>query len=225
MSTSYKPLPPISTDSFPRPVTALSFDPVSDILWAGTSTGDVSSFYSTQGLRGVSFPVGGDAPVKKLLAGNNYVRAHGLGSIGVGSWTKGGMNKWFYRWGQTENQILFDLSYLVASSSADITSFSNNFNSSHILAAASMTSELLILNSMTGSVVQEIRTASVLTHLQFSHSSLLSGSLDGFLRVHDPRTGMSRSGGAESAVKAHANSIEGLQTSDSLAFTIGMGER
>jgi len=54
---------------------------------------------------------------------------------------------------------------------------------------------------------------------------LLSGSSDGFVRVHDLRTGMGRAGGAENFVKAHARSVEGLKTSGDFVFTIGMGER
>jgi hypothetical protein len=54
---------------------------------------------------------------------------------------------------------------------------------------------------------------------------LLSGSSDGYLRVHDPRTGMGRTGATENAVKAHSSSIEGIQTTGNFVFTIGMGER
>lgn len=54
---------------------------------------------------------------------------------------------------------------------------------------------------------------------------LLSGSSDGFLRIHDPRTGMIRSGGAESLVRAHFSGIQGLQSTGNFAFTIGLGER
>jgi len=78
---------------------------------------------------------------------------------------------------------------------------------------------------MTGSIVRQATTPSLVTHLQFSHSFLLSGSSDGYLRAHDPRTGMGRAGGAESLVKAHYSSIQGLQTAGNFAFTIGLGVR
>ncbi|KAG6854603.1 hypothetical protein C0991_004205 [Blastosporella zonata] len=85
---------PISL-SFPQPVTALSFDPISDVLWAGSSAGDVTGYYGTRGIRGVSYKVGGTLPVKKVVAGENHVRA--LGVEGFGTWAKGGMNKWYFR--------------------------------------------------------------------------------------------------------------------------------
>lgn len=99
-STSYKPISPIASSSlsgFGTAVTALYFDPVSDILWTGSNSGNVSACYGTQGVRGPSFRVGGNTAVKKIIAGDNYVRALGAVSPGFGSWSKGGMNKWFFR--------------------------------------------------------------------------------------------------------------------------------
>jgi len=102
MPTSYRPINLVSTGhSIPTSITALSFDPVSDILWAGANNGVVTAIYSSRGYRGVFFPVGGNLAVNKLSAGDNYVRALGLASDGLGSWAKGGMNKWFYRYVQT----------------------------------------------------------------------------------------------------------------------------
>lgn len=97
MGTSYHPIAPISLQGFPQPITALSFDPVSDILWTGSNSGNVAAYYGAQGMRGVSFRVGGSLAVSKIVAGENYVRGFGLAGEGVGSWTKGGMNKWYFR--------------------------------------------------------------------------------------------------------------------------------
>jgi PAB-dependent poly(A)-specific ribonuclease subunit 2 len=98
MATTFCPLPPIThqRDVYGQPATALSFDPVSDILWAGSNTGSVIAYYGTLATRGVCFPVGGNLAVKKIIAGENYVRALGTTGEGVGSWAKGGMNKWFF---------------------------------------------------------------------------------------------------------------------------------
>lgn len=85
---------------------------------------------------------------------------------------------------------------------------------------------MLFLNSMTGNVVRQVPTSSIITHLHFSSSALISGSADGYLRLYDPRTGMARSGGSEhKAVKAHQCSIQGLQTTGNYIFTIGRSER
>lgn len=99
MVTSYKTISPISPlHGFGQPITALSFDPVSDILWVGLNSGTVSAYLGTRGARGPSFPVGGGVGVKKIAAGDTYVRALGNSHDGLGSWTKGGMNKWFFRY-------------------------------------------------------------------------------------------------------------------------------
>jgi len=78
---------------------------------------------------------------------------------------------------------------------------------------------------MTGSVSREIQTPSLVTHLEFSHSLLLSGAADGYLRTHDPRTGIIHNGGSESSVKAHYSGIQGLQTVGNFVFTIGLSLR
>jgi PAB-dependent poly(A)-specific ribonuclease subunit 2 len=85
---------------------------------------------------------------------------------------------------------------------------------------------MIFLNSMTGNVVRKVSTSSVITHLQFSSSALISGSADGYLRLHDPRTGITHSSGSEhNLVKAHQCSIQGLQTTGNYIFTIGHSER
>lgn len=73
--------------------------------------------------------------------------------------------------------------------------------------------------------MRQTPTSSIITHLQFSHSILLSGSSDGYLRTLDPRTGMRREESAESLVRAHVSGIQGLQCSGNFAFTIGLGIR
>jgi len=98
-TTPYRPIAPITyqRNIFPQPITALSFDPVADTLWAGINSGSVMAFYSARGMRGVTFPVGGGLAVKKIVVDDNYVRAFGLASEGMGSWNKGGLNKWYFR--------------------------------------------------------------------------------------------------------------------------------
>ena len=78
---------------------------------------------------------------------------------------------------------------------------------------------------MSGSLVRQVQVPSVITHLEYSHTFLVSGSSDGYVRIHDPRTGLIREGAAESVVKAHSSGIQGLQTNAQFVFTIGMSLR
>jgi PAB-dependent poly(A)-specific ribonuclease subunit 2 len=91
---------------------------------------------------------------------------------------------------------------------------------SPVLAASSTGPELLLLNSMTGSILRQAPTPSLISHLEFSHSAILSGASDGFIRTHDPRTALNR---PESQIMAHYSGIQGLQTTGNFVFTIGLG--
>ncbi|KIJ63247.1 hypothetical protein HYDPIDRAFT_175993 [Hydnomerulius pinastri MD-312] len=208
MASSYQQFPPITTlhDTYGQPVTALSFDPVSDSLWTGTHSGTVIALHTVQGVRGVSFPVGGGLAVKQLSVGDNHVRALGMAGEGVGSWAKGGMNKWYFR------------------SSSTVTAMSGSIFSPNLVAAATSTPEIVLLNSMTGSTVRQVSVPSHITNLQFSHSTLLCASADGYVRAHDPRTGVRREGG-DGSVHAHSSGVQDLQAAGNFFFTIGWSIR
>ncbi|KAJ7063521.1 ubiquitin carboxyl-terminal hydrolase-domain-containing protein [Mycena amicta] len=203
---SYRPAGHIPVVAFPlpQPVSALCFDPVSDTLWTGSNSGRIAAYYGPEGRPGVSFPVGGPLAVRKLLAGEGYVRGIGVSGQGLGTWTKGGLNKWFCRPPPT------------------LHTFSNVSTASSVLAASSTSPELLLLNSMTGDILRQAPTPSLITHLEFSHSAILSGASDGFVRTHDPRTAINK---PEGQFMAHYAGIQGLQTTGNFAFTIGLGIR
>jgi len=205
MATTYRQIAPITyqRDVFPQPVTALAFDPVSDTLWTGLNSGIVMAYYTPQGMRGVTFPIGGGLAVKRIAAGDSTVRAFGVASESVGAWGKGGVNKWNHR------------------SNVSVTAMSCNTTSMFGLANA--TPELMILNSHTGSVVQRSPVSAVLTHLLYPSTHLVSGSSDGFLRLHDPRNAMWHEG--NNSVRAHTGGIQGLESSGNYIYTIGLGTR
>ncbi|KAF7970658.1 hypothetical protein HWV62_23300 [Athelia sp. TMB] len=202
---TYRPVPSL-TNIQGQSVTALAFDTVSDALWTGSNTGNVVALYTPQGMRGVAFPVGGSLAVKKIIAGDQYVRAVGLDSPGVGQWGKGGRNQWY------------------CGPIATPTTFSNTASGSSSLSVATTSPEILEVNGATGQVIRNTPTPSIVNHLQYTHSCLLSGSSDGVLRVHDDRSA-TRRGHGESSVKAHHDGIQGLQSSGNLVFTIGWGLR
>ncbi|KAI6007843.1 ubiquitin carboxyl-terminal hydrolase-domain-containing protein [Pisolithus marmoratus] len=208
MVLSYQPILPITTlhDAGIQTVTALSFDPVSDSIWAGVDSGVVIALHTVQGLRGVSFPVGGGLAVNQVTVGDNYVRAFGMAGEGIGSWAKGGMNKWYFR------------------PTSSFTAASPSTFTPNLLAAASSTPELTMLNASTGSAVRQAPVSSVITHLQFSLSNLLSASVDGYVRVHDPRSGIRRENG-EASVQAHSSGVQDLQVTGNFFFTIGRSLR
>ncbi|TCD70609.1 poly(A)-specific ribonuclease [Steccherinum ochraceum] len=205
MSSTYHLLNPISpqTDLYPQPITALSFDPLSDTLWTGTNSGSIVARYSAQGIRGVSFPVGGGLAVRDIIATDSNVRAYGLAGNGIGAWGKGGVNKWFYQ------------------SSSAVTAFSNNSPNASVFYACTAAQELLAINSQTGDVVRKTSAMSIYSHLVHTHSLLVSGSSDGSVRTHDTRSGNT----ILHTTTAHLSGVQGLQASGNFIFTIGAGIR
>ncbi|KAG8217260.1 PAB-dependent poly(A)-specific ribonuclease subunit PAN2 [Butyriboletus roseoflavus] len=192
-----------------QPVTALAFDPVSDSIWTGDNAGTVTALHSLHGLRGVSFPVGGALPVKQLAVADNHVRALGLAGHGVGAWAKGGTNKWYFR---------------CSPSPATVSAISPSTFSSTVVAVATTVPDIVLLNTMTGSVLRQASVPSHVTHLHFSHSTLLCASADGYVRAHDPRTAARREN-ADSGVLAHASGVQDLQATGNFFFTIGSSAR
>jgi PAB-dependent poly(A)-specific ribonuclease subunit 2 len=96
---SYSQVAPIThqRDVYPIPITALAFDPVSDTLWGGNNAGSLAAYHGQSRMQGVFFPVGDNLPVKKVTAGDQ-VRAVAGSGVGLGAWSKGGVNKWYFRW-------------------------------------------------------------------------------------------------------------------------------
>ncbi|KAH9857626.1 ubiquitin carboxyl-terminal hydrolase-domain-containing protein [Lenzites betulinus] len=210
MSATYRQISSLTyqRDVLPQPITALSFDPVSDILWSGTNSGHVCANNTPQGLRSVHYPVGGLFAVKKIVATDTNVVACGVTSEGIGAWSKGGVNSWYFKPG------------------TQITTFSNKPPNSSAIAVSTVSPELILLNTQTGTAVRRTPAPSILTHLHYtaSVSYFVSGDADGWIRLHDPRDLTSRSF-SSSSVKAHISGIQGIETSSTLLYTIGLGMR
>lgn len=105
-----------------------------------------------------------------------------------------------------------------------VTTFSNAISASPNIAVATSIPELTLVNSSTGALVRQSPAPSLITHLVSSHTLLISGSADGFLRTHDVRIGKNGDY-SESSVKAHMKGIQGLEVSANNVFTIGWGLR
>lgn len=107
-------------------------------------------------------------------------------------------------------------------SSSMITSFSNTPSSASSLAVATAEPELVLLNTMTATPIRQSSTPSVITNLHLSHSLLVSGSADGYIRTHDMRTAMVKE---EGSAPAHSSGIQGLVSSGNFVYSIGWGMR
>jgi hypothetical protein len=98
-------------------------------------------------------------------------------------------------------------------------------SSSQNLCAATST-ELLFLNGVSGAVIRRAPSSTIIEHLHYSHTVLVSGGSDGYIRTHDPRTGLKRDNtGSESSIQAHFAGVAGIQTNGNYVYTIGWGLR
>jgi len=113
----------------------------------------------------------------------------------------------------------------VCSTTAKTTSFSNASGSTRGLAAATDAQELIHLNELTGDVICRTSVPGIINQLHFSHSLLLAGSSDGYIRSYDLRNPSRRTDSAENSVYAHAGGVQGLQSGGNYVYSIGWGYR
>ena len=113
----------------------------------------------------------------------------------------------------------------VCSTTAKITSFSNASGTTRGLSVATDAQELIHLNELTGDVVRRTNVSGIINQLHFSHSLLLAGSSDGYIRSYDLRKPSRRTDSAENSAYAHAGGVQGLQSSGNYVYSIGWGYR
>lgn len=95
----------------------------------------------------------------------------------------------------------------------------------HQLVAATSKSELVVLNASTGTKVRQVSCPSLISHLVATSNTVISGSADGYVRLHDIRTTLKSSGGADHAAKAHQGGVQGIACSGNWVYSIGWGQR
>ncbi|KAF8305548.1 PAB-dependent poly-A-specific ribonuclease subunit PAN2 [Clavulina sp. PMI_390] len=191
---------------FPQPITSLSFDPVADTLWSGNAGGSVHAYHGSTRMRGVSYIVCRGEVIERVLASDNVV--HACSRSNVGSWGKGGVNKWTHK---PEKPAV---------------TFEHHPTRPHTLVVALAAPEFLQINSATGSVVRTTSVPSIVSHLRASPTALISGASDGVLRLHDVRNSAARNESmSEISVLAHVAGITGLEVSGNMIYTIGYSVR
>lgn len=88
------------SNTLPFPVTALAFDPLSDVLWTG-SAGQVSAYYHNRS-RGVYWRHSKNT-ITKIAAGDSHVRVIDAVGRQLGAYSKGGATRWQYRYASIFN--------------------------------------------------------------------------------------------------------------------------
>lgn len=113
----------------------------------------------------------------------------------------------------------------VYSAAAKTTTFSNAPGTTRGLAVATDAPELIYLNELTGDVIRRTAVSGIINQLHFSHSLLLTGSSDGYIKSYDTRNPSNGTESAENSAYAHAGGVQGLQSSGNYVYSIGWGYR
>ncbi|KIO23414.1 hypothetical protein M407DRAFT_78054 [Tulasnella calospora MUT 4182] len=193
-----------------QPILSLAFDPTSDVLWSGTAGGSVTAHYPTHA-RGVTYPATTKGhPVTKVVCTDKEVRA--VTESGMGSWGKGGVNKWYY------------------TPTKPLSTFSDHPSTSNYVVLGTATAaqpEFIVINATNGTEVRTMSSPAYVTHLKTSYNYLVSGASDGIIRTHDFRTSSKKSSdpGASggTSVIAHPGGIQDLEVSGNYIYTCGWG--
>ena len=127
--------------------------------------------------------------------------------------------------GPTHHLLIWWVHPRICSPTAKTTSFSNASGTARGLAVATDAQELIYLNELTGDVIRRTNVSGIINQLHFSHSLLLAGSSDGYIRSYDPRNLSRRADSAENSAYAHAGGVQGLQSSGNYVYSIGWGYR
>ena len=94
-------------------------------------------------------------------------------------------------------------------------------SSTSIFFAGTSAQELLSINLHTGNIVRRTPTFSLCNYLVDTSNGLVTGSLDGCVRIHDARKSMD----VVRSIQAHTSGVKGLEVGGNFLFTIGTGTR
>lgn len=82
--------------------------------------------------------------------------------------------------------------------------------------------ELLLLNSTSGTVSRTLPVSSTITSLRSSHSAIVAGNSDGYLRLYDVSSpSRSSEDQSEGSILAHVGGIQSIDVGGNYAVTIG----
>ncbi|TKY88917.1 hypothetical protein EX895_002158 [Sporisorium graminicola] len=204
----------------PPAVTALAFDPYSELLWQGTSFGTVSSLYSSQLSRYTSYAAHGlptrPAPAKGILADERHIFS--IGDNGIKCSHRRGLAKW-----TTLTQDIGTNAMNLISMCASPLAASNDLVAAGLSQSAANTGEIdndndliLTVNSSTGAVVRTVPSEAPIVHVRKSGRYVCAGTVNGHVQLRDPRTLK-----VEHRLHAHPGGLVDIQADGHLLYSVG----
>ncbi|KAJ3158992.1 poly(A)-specific ribonuclease [Geranomyces michiganensis] len=186
-----------TADSPLHPLSAVTFDPLEELLWTGGENGRIASFYvdTTDVTRYTSFPAHASA-VRKILLNDQ-----GLFSIGgknIRHTTRRGIMKWSI--GIEAGRLPLSMSFT---------------NTTSELLVSTTDRQMLLVNLFRGSVIKTIDLDTDVTVMKQSRV-ICCGTATGRVVIRDPRTLK-----AEHFIQTHTGTISDLDISGNTMVTCG----
>ncbi|CBQ69014.1 related to PAN2-component of Pab1p-stimulated poly(A) ribonuclease [Sporisorium reilianum SRZ2] len=204
----------------PPAVTALAFDPYSELLWQGTSFGTVSSLYSSQLSRYTSYAAHGlptrPSPAKGILADERHIFS--VGDNGIKCSHRRGLAKW-----TTLTHDIGTNAMNLVSMCASPLAASSDLVAAGLSQSAANTGEIdnandliLTVNSSTGAVVRTVPSDAPIVHVRKSGRYVCAGTVNGHVQLRDPRTLK-----LEHRLHAHPGGLVDVQADGHILYSVG----
>ncbi|SPO31075.1 related to PAN2 - component of Pab1p-stimulated poly(A) ribonuclease [Ustilago trichophora] len=204
----------------PPAVTALTFDPYSELLWQGTSFGTVSSLYSPQLSRYTSYAAHGvptrPSPTKGILADERHIFS--IGDNGIKCSQRRGLAKW-----TTLTQDMSTNAMNLVSMCASPLAASSDIVAAGLSQSAANTGEIdndndliVAVNNSTGAVVRSVASEAPIVHVRKSGRYVCAGTVNGHVQLRDPRTLK-----VEHRLHAHPGGLVDVQADGHILYSVG----
>ncbi len=211
---------PTGPVGIPPAVTALSFDPYSELLWQGTSFGTVSSLYSSQLSRYTSYLAHGlpthPSPTKGILADERHIFS--VGDNGIKAAQRRGLAKW----STLTHDFGADSMNLVSMCASPLAA-SSDLVAAGLSQSAASTGEIdndndliLTVNNSTGALLRSVPSEAPIVHVRKSGRYICAATVTGHIQLRDPRTLK-----VEHRLHAHPGGLVDVQADGNILYSVG----
>ena len=201
-------------------VSALSFDPAAELLWAGTSVGQVVSHYGSELSRYTSYPAHGTvarpSPTKGIIVDDRHI--YSVGETGVKCAARRGIPKWnmLTSAANAPNLALASMCATPLPASSDLILAGSSHTANSTAELDPQNDVVIAINNNTGSVVRTLPSEASILHLRKSGRLICAGTANGHVQLRDPRSLR-----IEHRLHAHPGGLIDMQADGNLVYTVG----
>lgn len=204
----------------PPAVTALAFDPYSELLWHGTSYGTVASLYSPQLQRYTSYAAHGvptrPSPTKGILADERHI--YSIGDHAIKCSQRRGLAKW-----TTLTHDFGTSAMSLVSMCASPLAASSDLIAAGVSQSAATGGDIdhdndliVAVNNSTGAMVRSVPSEAPIVHLRKSGRYICAGTNNGHVQLRDPRSLK-----VEHKIHAHPGGVIDIQADGNILYSVG----